>query len=71
MSKLEPITPQDALASALSTVRAAEHLGVHADTLRRWVVAGEITPSFKTPGGHLRFTLADLTAWQQKARAIG
>ncbi len=39
--------------------RAAQRLGVHATTLRRWADNGEI-PVMLTPGGHRRFSVADL-----------
>jgi excisionase family DNA binding protein len=39
--------------------RAARYLGVHPITLRRWADHGEIAVML-TPGGHRRFTLADL-----------
>lgn len=38
---------------------ASEFLGVHFTTLRNWADRGEI-PVFRTPGGHRRFSLADL-----------
>jgi excisionase family DNA binding protein len=38
---------------------ASEFLGVHFTTLRGWADSGEIRV-FRTPGGHRRFSLADL-----------
>ncbi|MEZ4737596.1 MAG: helix-turn-helix domain-containing protein [Caldilineaceae bacterium] len=38
---------------------ASEFLGVHFTTLRHWADSGEIQV-FRTPGGHRRFSLADL-----------
>jgi excisionase family DNA binding protein len=38
---------------------ASEFLGVHFTTLRAWADSGEIRV-FRTPGGHRRFSLADL-----------
>jgi excisionase family DNA binding protein len=38
---------------------ASEFLGVHFTTLRSWADSGEIRV-FRTPGGHRRFSLADL-----------
>ena len=38
---------------------ASEFLGVHFTTLRNWADSGEI-PVFRTPGGHRRFSAADL-----------
>lgn len=39
--------------------QAAERLGVHAATLRRWADQGDI-PVMLTPGGHRRFNCADI-----------
>ena len=39
---------------------AANFLGVHFTTLRRWSDAGEI-PYFRTPGGRRRYKISDLT----------
>ena len=52
---------------------AAELLGVHPTTLRRWADAGEI-PVALTPGGHRRFTRADIEAFvarRKRLRTIG
>ena len=52
---------------------AAEFLGVHPTTLRRWADAGEI-PVALTPGGHRRFTRADIEAFvarRKRLRTIG
>ena len=38
---------------------ASDFLGVHFTTLRTWADKGDI-PVFRTPGGHRRFSLADL-----------
>lgn len=43
----------------LSLAEAAEHLGVHPTTLRRWADAGDI-PVMLTPGGHRRFARTDV-----------
>ena len=43
----------------LSLKDASDFLGVHFTTLRGWADRGEI-PVFRTPGGHRRFSLADL-----------
>ncbi len=40
---------------------AAERLGVHPNTLRRWAENGRV-PYMLTPGGHRRFALRDLEA---------
>ncbi|MBX3012937.1 MAG: helix-turn-helix domain-containing protein [Caldilineaceae bacterium] len=43
----------------LTLKEASEFLGVHFTTLRSWADSGEIQV-FRTPGGHRRFSLADL-----------
>jgi len=43
----------------LSLAEAARRLNVHAATLRRWANAGDL-PHMVTPGGHRRFSIADL-----------
>ena len=40
---------------------AAEHLGVSALTLRKWVAQAKVR-AFRTPGGHRRFRKSDLDA---------
>lgn len=39
---------------------AARELGVHYSALSRWVAEGKVTPALRTPGGHLRWDMADL-----------
>ncbi|MGH2626220.1 MAG: helix-turn-helix domain-containing protein [Anaerolineales bacterium] len=51
----------------LSLAQAAVMLGVHPTTLRRWADAGHL-PVFVTLGGHRRFQLQDLEAFQEKRR---
>lgn len=48
----------------LSTPAAAEYLGIHPDTLKRWVKQG-LCEATKTPKGWYRFRLEDLD------RAVG
>ncbi|HMN28358.1 MAG TPA: helix-turn-helix domain-containing protein [Caldilineaceae bacterium] len=43
----------------LTLKEASEFLGIHFTTLRAWADSGEIRV-FRTPGGHRRFSLADL-----------
>ncbi len=45
----------------LSLKKAADMLGVHSTTLRRWADKGDI-PVYITPGGHRRFLEADIRA---------
>jgi len=44
-----------------SISEAAEHLGVSALTLRKWVAQAKVR-AFRTPGGHRRFRKSDLDA---------
>src|SRR3954462_14990968 len=48
----------------LSTRQVAMLLGVGEATVKRWADAGEID-CFRTPGGHRKFRLRDLTAFVQ------
>lgn len=41
---------------------AADYLGVHISTLRRWTDDSKL-PCFRTPGGHRRFRTSDLDAF--------
>jgi excisionase family DNA binding protein len=51
----------------LSLSEAAQFLGVHAATLRRWANAGAI-PYLLTPGGHRRFARQDLETFTRQNR---
>jgi excisionase family DNA binding protein len=53
----------------LSLTEASDVLGVHPTTLRRWADTGNI-PCFRTPGGHRRFSGADLAAWMEGKKEI-
>lgn len=48
----------------LTLKQAAEKLAVHPTTLRRWADKGAI-PVMLTPGGHRRFSAADLAGWSK------
>jgi excisionase family DNA binding protein len=48
----------------LSTRQVAQLLGVGEATIKRWADAGEID-CFRTPGGHRKFRLRDLTSFVQ------
>ena len=48
---------------------AAQRLGVHETTLRRWADMGEI-PVMVTPGGHRRFSAADLDRFAEERRRL-
>ena len=49
----------------LSTRQVAQLLGVGEATVKRWADAGEID-CFRTPGGHRKFRLRDVTAFVHK-----
>lgn len=53
----------------LSLRQAADHLGVHPTTLRRWADAGDVNVLL-TPGGHRRFTRQDLDRFAQDRRRL-
>ncbi len=53
----------------LSLHDAAQRLGVHETTLRRWADTGEI-PVMITPGGHRRFSAADLDRFAEERRRL-
>lgn len=48
---------------------AAKQLGVHATTLRRWANNGDI-PVLTTPGGHRRFSAADIAHFANERRSL-
>ncbi len=49
-----------------STKKAAQILGVCAETLRRWDRAGKFKPAFKTVGGERRYTEEQLKAFIER-----
>ena len=49
---------------------AAEYLGIHFTTLRRWSDAGQI-PCMKTPGGRRRYLKSDLDGFLHRSREGG
>ncbi|MBF8286101.1 MAG: DNA binding domain protein, excisionase family [Anaerolineales bacterium] len=55
--------------SWVSIKEAAQWLGVHPTTLRRWVDAGEI-PVMLTPGGHRRFSVSDIERFAEERRRL-
>ncbi len=52
----------DSTPSWLELSEAADFLGVHFTTLRRWADAGQV-PCIRTPGGRRRFSRTELTAF--------
>ncbi len=68
------ITKSSYEARWLDLSAAAEYLGVHFTTLRRWTDDGKV-PGIRTPGGRRRYRLAELTAFlaslqQGESRAV-
>lgn len=55
-----PPAPQTA-GYDLSPTDAAEYVGVHPQTIKRWVREGKVA-AFRTPGGWYRFRREDLDA---------
>lgn len=53
----------------LALTKAAQYLGVHPTTLRRWAYQGAI-PTSLTHGGHRRFQRADLEAFATDRRRL-
>lgn len=51
----------------VSTSRAAEAVGMSPRSLARWAREGAVIPTGHTPGGHLRWNVADL---QQQPDAV-
>jgi excisionase family DNA binding protein len=50
-----------------SPTAAAQYLGVHLSTLKRWAREGRVA-GFRTPGGHWKFSKADLDAFLAAGR---
>lgn len=63
-----PARPTGSADPWLSLGPASTLLGVDPDTLRRWADAGRVR-SFSTPGGHRRFSRADLDRLQATRRS--
>jgi excisionase family DNA binding protein len=53
----------------ISLKDAAQRLGVHPTTLRRWADAGEISVML-TPGGHRRFAIADIEQFEARRHGL-
>lgn len=49
----------------LTLTEAADRLGIHPSTLRRWANKGEI-PHMLTPGGHRRFAVSDIKRFAEE-----
>ncbi len=53
----------------LSLKQAADRLGIHPTTLRRWADSGEI-PIMLTPGRHRRFAISDIDRFAEEHRRL-
>lgn len=53
----------------LTIGQAAERLGVHSTTLRRWADEGDI-PIMITPGGHRRFSVTDIDRFKDERHRL-
>lgn len=53
-------------AEAVDARWAADHLGVHIATIRRWERSGRLR-GWRTPGGYRRFDAAEVRAMRQGA----
>lgn len=47
----------------ITTTQVAERFKVNASAVRRWVAKGQLKPAITTPGGHYRFSQADIDAF--------
>ena len=54
-------------ADHLNIGEAADYLGVHIDTIRRWTRA-RFLPAWRTPGNHRRYRRADLDAIRKQPK---
>lgn len=50
------------------TGKAARAVGVHVRTLQQWARDGLVKPALTTPGGHLRWNIADLVRQLREQR---
>jgi excisionase family DNA binding protein len=65
-------TPPTSLGNKLLTVyEVADHFGVHAETIRRWVHAGRFPAPVNPANGRWRFDPADITAFMSQRRQGG
>jgi len=54
----------------LTTRVVARRLGVHTETVLKWMRAGDL-PAFKLPSGAIRFREEDLERWLQQRATSG
>lgn len=52
----------------LSTFEAAQRLGVHRNTLAKWVIKHEVEPHHLTPGGLARWDYHELSQRYKESR---
>ena len=45
-------------------------LGLHRETLKRWIKEGRGPKVSLSPGGHYLFKETDITAWQEELKVI-
>jgi excisionase family DNA binding protein len=64
-SAAKPEMDAEVVAEVFSTRQVAQLLGVGEATVKRWADSGEIE-CFRTPGGHRKFRLRDVTGFVQK-----
>lgn len=57
-----PQAAPDGAGECAGAVRAAQLLGVHERTVRRWADEGRLPVAYTTAGGHRRYRLADVEA---------
>lgn len=58
------------MSELLTTHEAAERVGVHVETVRRWIRSGKL-PAAHTPGGELRILAEDLLRPRPRAPQMG
>jgi excisionase family DNA binding protein len=63
-----PMTSDHNSSPWLELSEAADYLGVHYTTLRRWADAGQV-PCIRTPGGRRRFSRAEMSAFLASMRS--
>jgi excisionase family DNA binding protein len=53
----------------LTTSEVAERFRVDSSAVRRWVSSNRLKPTITTPGGHYRFSQADIEAFEAGGEA--
>lgn len=52
----------------LTSMQVARRMGVATRTVGKWLERGLITPSWRTLGGHARFTVEDVERYKTEAQ---